>query len=412
MEDVSTRCLAKLCSAGYNGSKALITPAAISSLASCGWTTSADAIYPLGEPDPAVDGGVEGFVIRAVSIADPEHATAIVVIRGTRSEAEWKASYSYKLTALPVPGDFEASRTFVKRLRPHCHEGFLQMWAPIASQLRDTLVALDCHTWLFCGNSRGGAMASIAAVDCGVRLLPDLNTANGRPADAYEAASHGLAVRDAAKAVTAAAVAVTAAAKAVTAEAKAVTAEAVATESAAAATTRATEAPSSPDTAPRTVPRVQCVTFASPRAGNSAFVQLFRRTMVLYARHNDRDAPTTPAAASSSSASPSALLARIREAVSTSHRRDALGRCERWAVGRDLVPTIPPAILGYRHVPACRYVADLSTGRIPSTTAAVSAAGAALGHVMRGPSDDHNIDRLVAWFDAEHAAGRAPWKSD
>lgn len=445
MADISTRCLARLCSAGYNGNKARIVGAAVPHLATEGWLTTEADVHPIGAPNPAVEGGVEGFVIRAVSASDPEDATAIVIIRGTRSEAEWKASYEYALAPLPLPAEDDVHASLWSGLRPHCHAGFMRMWEPIAEDLRGIMVSLRCQTWLFCGNSRGGAMATIMAVDCGTRLLPHLHSvtesrtstlkdaalAKARAAAAASELACARARAAAARAVAAASGAsARAAANASRAAGAADRAEASASMAVASVAALSVAEASTRSAASAVVPRLQCVTFASPRAGNGAFVQLHRRVMVLYAARRACPLPTAGSAIQSRRDATGAAARERLAALPCVEKRDAsvsshvasavkesrsagatLGRCERWVVGRDMVPTLPPAVIGYRHVGGCRYVGKLVPGHVPTRADGFSVVGALVTHATRGPSDDHNIDRLLAWFDAEHAAGRKPWST-
>jgi len=92
-------------------------------------------------------------------------------------------------------------------------------------------------------------------------------------------------------------------------------------------------------------------------------------------------------------------------------------RCERWVVGTDLVPHVPPAILGFHHGGRCRYVKALRPGVEAEDATAVGFAGTVSWWIATGaapslgrrPCDDHNIDCLVSWFDSEGKAGRTPW---
>lgn len=399
-QSVPTRAVVKLCQAVYHGNAGHFIPRAVEALRVDGFVAEAGAIVPVGAPNPDLGGAVEGFVVPCRPAdwpADKGH-TVFLVIRGSRSDAEWARNYERALVALPSGARAPPSA--------RCHHGFSQSWSAISAEAAAAVAATGARTVVFAGNSRGSALVTIgllhclglwrrgrggaaprteggagAAIPVGADCSARGSSVEEGPAEAaagcaevgkgaHEAASPtpragGFPVTGAA---AGSAVAPTRPLDGKAGAAAGAAASAGAPVGAAASDSTPVSAASSAAWWPD---RVQLVTFASPRCGNHAMVRA------------------------------------VEEAVG------AAGRIERWCVGTDLVPCVPPAILGYRHTRGCRYVRSLDPDTRPASQSAVTIVGAAMWAVAcrirprcgRAPWQDHDIDSLAAWIDAQARSG-------
>ena len=366
--NVPTRAVVKLCQAVYHGNAGHFVPRAVEALRVDGFVADAASIVPVGAPNPALGGAVEGFVVpcRPAGWPADEGHTALLVIRGSRSDVEWARNYERALVPLPRGAGAPPGA--------RCHEGFRRSWEDFSLQAAAAVAATRARTVVFAGNSRGSALVTIGLLHChglwrgrsrngagddgdGDATAPErAHAASGGAAVSGEAAGDG-GRRGPAASPPERAEAVP--------DVDAASAGGTAGPSDAAAGTGAAARPA------KWLPgRVQLVTFASPRCGNHAMVRA------------------------------------VEEVVG------AAGRIERWCVGTDLVPCVPPAILGYRHTRGCRYVRSLAPETRPASQSAVTLVGAALWAAAcwirpqcgRAPWQDHDIDSLTAWIAAQSEA--------
>jgi hypothetical protein len=153
------RTLAKICRDAYHGCPSHFHPVARASMAEVG--AEVTEIHDIGKPDPEIGHGVQGFCLECVW---REEQIVLLVIRGTRTAAEWKANWEYG---------------FEEHCGTQVHSGFLSMWKPLAAQVLGLFRGQrSASRWVLAGNSRGGAMLGIASLELDA-LLRELAADSG-----------------------------------------------------------------------------------------------------------------------------------------------------------------------------------------------------------------------------------------